>query len=80
MFYLTYRLGSLLLGTETLDFTISLTWQWFINVGTQILLPLVVGSLLSGILLATSGYFLVLQLWRWKVVQNWDRRNSERIE
>ena len=80
MFYLTYQLGSVLLGTEALDFTISLTWQWFINVGTQILLPLAVGCLLSGILLATSGYFFVLQLWRWKVIQNWERRNIERIE
>ena len=80
MFYLTYQLGSVLLGTEALDFTISLTWQWFIDVGTQILLPLTVGCLLSGILLATSGYFFVLQLWRWKVIQNWERRNIERIE
>ena len=80
MFYLTYRLGSLLLGTQPIDFTLSLTWQWLLDVGTQIILPLMVGSLLCGILFATIGYFFVLQLWRWKVVQSWERRNAERID
>ncbi|HBO16292.1 MAG TPA: DUF2062 domain-containing protein [Porticoccaceae bacterium] len=80
MFYLTYRLGSFLLDTEAINFTVSLSFEWFRHVGAQILLPLMVGSLLSGLILATLGYLLVLQLWRWKVLQNWEKRNIERLQ
>ena len=80
MFYLTYRLGSFLLDTEAINFTVSLSFEWFRHVGAQILLPLMVGSLLSGVILATLGYLLVLQLWRWKVLRNWEKRNDERLQ
>ena len=29
MFYLTHRFGSFLLGSDPIDFTVSLTWEWF---------------------------------------------------
>ena len=78
MFYLTYQLGSKLLGTEPINFTISFSLEWLMALSTQVVLPLMVGSLLSGIIVATVGYLIVLQLWRWKVVQNWEKRREER--
>lgn len=79
MFYLTHRLGSFILGSDPIDFTVSLTWEWFSNMGAQILLPLMVGSLLSGLVFATCGYVLVNFLWRWKVVSNWEKRKDRRL-
>ena len=79
IFFLTHRLGSFLLGSDPVDFSISLTWEWFSNVGNQILLPLFTGSLVAGLVLATCGYFCINYLWRWKVMHNWQRRKKRRL-
>jgi len=78
MFYLTHQLGSFLLGSEPVDFTVTLSWEWFSNLGSGVLLPLIVGSLLCGIILASIGYFFIHYLWRWKVVKNWEERKNQR--
>ena len=66
MFFLTYKLGSLLLDREVMSFSVSLSWDWFSRLGEEILVPLFVGSFLSGLVLGIVGYRLVLFLWRWK--------------
>tara|TARA_A100001011_G_C13812010_1_gene635277 strand:- start:328 stop:549 length:222 start_codon:yes stop_codon:yes gene_type:complete len=68
----------MLLGTEPIALKISFSFDWLMELSNQVLLPLLVGSILSGIILATAGYLLVLQLWRWKVVQNWEKRRDMR--
>jgi hypothetical protein len=78
MFYLTYKLGNYLMGTEVGEFSVTLSWQWFSQLGSEILLPLFVGSLLCGALLASIGYFSILYLWRWKVIRNWEKRKDLR--
>ncbi|MDG0970207.1 MAG: DUF2062 domain-containing protein [Porticoccaceae bacterium] len=80
MFFLTYKLGSSILGTELGEFAVTLNWQWFSQLGSEVLLPLFVGSLIAGSLLATVGYFFVLFLWRWKVIRNWEARQNIRAE
>ena len=80
MFYVTYRLGSILLGTKPIALDASFSLDWLMELSNQIFLPLIVGSVLSGITLATLGYLLVLQLWRWKVVQKWEKRRDIRRE
>jgi len=78
MFYLTYKLGSYILGTTLGDFSVTLSWEWFSQLGSEILLPLFVGSLLAGTVLASIGYFFVLFLWRWKVIKDWEHRKDIR--
>ena len=78
MFYLTYQLGALILGTEPLTLTVELDWQWFKNLGTEILMPLFLGSLLCAAIFSVAGYFTILYLWRWQVIKNWERRNQAR--
>jgi uncharacterized protein (DUF2062 family) len=78
MFYLTYRIGAALLGSEPMVFTVSLSWEWFSSLGHHILLPLVIGSLLCGIVAAVTGYVLINNLWRWHVIRNWEKRKIAR--
>ena len=78
MFYLTYKLGSYILGTTLGDFSVTLSWEWFSQLGSEILLPLFVGSVLAGTVLASIGYFFVLFLWRWKVIKDWEHRKDIR--
>jgi uncharacterized protein (DUF2062 family) len=60
------------------DFSVTLSWEWFSQLGSDILLPLFVGSLLTGTLLASIGYFFVQFLWRWKVIKSWEQRKNMR--
>lgn len=78
IFYLTYMFGAWLLGSSPGAHHISLSWEWFDSVGSQILLPLALGSLVMGIVAASLSYCAVFWLWRWKVVRNWQRRHAAR--
>lgn len=78
IFFVTYKIGSLLLGTKHTTFSIALTWDWFSHAGHSILLPLLTGSLLCGLVLAVSGYFFIRYLWRWRVIKNWEERKIAR--
>ncbi|MAV86138.1 MAG: ATP-binding protein [Gammaproteobacteria bacterium] len=78
MFFLTYKLGSILLNSTIEDFNVELNWQWFSNLGSDILFPLFLGSFLCGILFGLLGYFIVLMLWRWQIISDWETRRIER--
>jgi uncharacterized protein (DUF2062 family) len=84
MFYATYKLGTLLLGTEPtqgLEFEISL--KWFIDMMSrwrEILIPLFLGSIVAGTFISIGAYFLIRLLWRWHVVKEWKLRKLRRSE
>lgn len=64
VYYFTYKLGTLILDMpfQPLPFEVSLDWLWhhFKNIA----LPLYVGSILCGILLAIIGNLLCRLVWR----------------
>ena len=78
MFFLTYQLGSTILDTQPVQFSAQMDWQWFKSLGSDVLKPLFLGSLLCGSILALISYFAVFQLWRWKVLKNWQERKEKR--
>lgn len=78
MFFLTYKLGSYILNTQVSGFSVDLSWQWFSELGSDILLPLFLGSFICGTVLGLIGYFFILSLWRWQVIKNWEIRKNLR--
>ena len=78
MFFLTYKLGSYILNTQVSGFSVDLSWQWFAELGSDILLPLFLGSFICGTALGLIGYFFILSLWRWQVIRNWEIRKNLR--
>ena len=79
MFYLTYQLGTRILDTEAVQFTVKMNWQWLETLGNDILLPLFVGSFICGMILSITSYVIIFYLWRWKVVKNWRLRRQKRL-
>lgn len=78
-FYFNYRIGSLLLGErarESIGFDLTLEWlgQTFMHIWQ----PLVLGSLVVGISLASVSYLAVHLLWRLHVALSWKRRLRSR--
>ena len=79
MFYLSYKLGTLILGEpETAAFAIELSWDWMMAQGAAIWAPLLTGSLIFGLTSGISAYLIIRQLWRWKVIKNWEERKLAR--
>lgn len=78
MFLFAYRLGNWMLGEppELLAFQISWDWLW-VRLG-QIWAPLLLGSVVSGLLSAFLGWAGMQLFWRWHVVQRWERRRNVR--
>ena len=79
IWYATYRLGAWMLGLppRNIDFELSLE---YLLVGMHDLWkPLLLGSLVSGVVLAAVGYGLVRLLWRGYVVRH-RRATLRRIE
>jgi uncharacterized protein (DUF2062 family) len=80
MFYLTYLLGTRILGSqEAPDLTVELSWEWITAQGAAIWTPLLTGSLVAGIVSGLVAYLLILYLWRWKVIKNWEYRKQVRL-
>ena len=78
LFIFTYGVGVLLLGMEFIDFTLEFSWSWIITQGKLIWLPLLTGSLITGLVFGGLGYIFINLLWKWKVQKNWIARQGKR--
>lgn len=78
IFYGTYLLGTQLLGMPVTDFSIELSMQWLVEELSHIWAPLLVGSLLAGIVLAVISYFAIHLIWRLHIRRQWQHRQMTR--
>ena len=78
IFYATYLLGTQILGMPVSDFQIELSLHWVLQELRNIWAPLVVGSLLAGIVLSVISYFAIHLIWRIHIVRQWDHRRRTR--
>lgn len=79
MFYITYEIGRWILQTPPVQFTIQLNWAWFTNEFPHIWKPLLLGSVLTGIVLGCLGYLTMQAFWYWHVMHNWEKRRKKRF-
>ena len=80
MFYAAYEFGRWILNTPSVEFTIEFSWQWVTNELGMIWQPLLVGSLLSGLVFGALGYITLQLFWRWNVVNSWKKRKLLRVQ
>ena len=80
MFYFSYQLGAWLLGTEATPLEGSLTFTWLFENLAAISGPLLLGSVLCGWMLGTTGYITARIIWRSKVMKKWLLRRKLRAE
>lgn len=78
IFYANYKIGSWIMGIEYKKASAEKFFHWLkINI-SEIMPPLILGSIITGIVLAIVGNVLVRLLWRWSVSVRWQKRR-ERI-
>lgn len=90
LFYASYKLGIWMLGIEPTQIEFHADWEilwewlkqvdgaqlqeWLHNIG----LPFLLGTFTYGLVLGGIGYFAVRWLWRWHVVNSWEKRKKSR--
>ncbi|RTE65720.1 DUF2062 domain-containing protein [Amphritea opalescens] len=79
MFYFAYWIGTLIIGVDVvaIDFEVSL--QWIKAELDHIWLPLVVGSLVCGLVSGSLGYLLMQRFWVWHVNKSWRNRQGRKF-
>jgi uncharacterized protein (DUF2062 family) len=78
LFYFCYRLGAWILGRPTKAFEFEPSWAWLGSEMLRIWQPFLLGCLIVGAASAAAGYFGMRGLWRWHVVQEWEKRKKKR--
>lgn len=78
IFFLAYKTGAMLVDVPVQDVEFELSFHWLTNTLTTIWKPFLLGCLLCGVFFGSLGYFVISQLWRWRVAYYWRRRRRER--
>jgi uncharacterized protein (DUF2062 family) len=69
VFYLAYRVGSLLVGVPPHGFTFEPSWEWLQNGLGPVWKPFLVGCLVCSLTFGYAGYLALELLWRWLTVR-----------
>lgn len=78
VFYMSYRVGTWLLGTPAENGEFHLSLEWISAELAAIWKPLYLGSVVLGVLLAGLGYCAMRLYWRWHVIQRCKVREKKR--
>ena len=78
LFFVAYRIGSILLDMPMAYTRFHLSYEWFSSVLHEIWLPLLVGSIILGSLGAVAGYYGINLLWRLLLLRKRDLRRIHR--
>jgi uncharacterized protein (DUF2062 family) len=78
MFYSTYKFGAWILNEPPQDLAFELSIEWLTESLAGIWQPLILGSLLCGIISAVLGYLLIRGLWRWHIISHIQKRKERR--
>lgn len=73
-FYFAYRVGAHILGEDITIERFELSMEWLSSSLEQIWQPLVLGSLLIGIISAIIGYIAIHLIWRMHILSRWKSR------
>jgi len=80
VFYCTYKMGCWLLGVPPMVMPDELTWEWISGELTIVWKPFLLGSVLTGTVLAALAYSTTMLYWRWRVAHSWRKRVERRRE
>ncbi|WP_369434243.1 DUF2062 domain-containing protein [Psychromonas sp. MME1] len=77
LFYGAYRLGAFILQEKVVDFNFELSFSWLAQILETIAPALLLGCFILGIGCSFLGYLLTRLIWRFTMVQKWQKRNKK---
>ncbi|MGM8849240.1 ATP-binding protein [Salinicola sp. MH3R3-1] len=78
VFYFNYRVGAWILNYPARQVPDHITTMWIAEQMANIILPLAVGSVVVGLVLAIASNVLVRLIWRLQISRSWRRRAKRR--
>lgn len=78
VFYFCYKLGAWILGVTPQPLDFELSWAWLASELADIWQPFLLGCLIVATAASAIGYFGMRALWRWHIVQEWEKRKKTR--
>ncbi len=78
MFFSAYKLGAWLMDRRLMVSSSGFTLEWITNELHQIWQPLLLGSVILGLVSGTLAFIAIRLLWRLHVVQAWHERKERR--
>lgn len=78
LFYATYSLGAYILDIPAREFSSDMSLDSLLSQLNDIWLPLYLGSILAGLVLASLSYAGMRILWRMHVISHWNKRQETR--
>ena len=79
IFYFCYLLGAWILQVPVSDIEFEMTTQWLIDEFSLLWKPILLGSLIVGVLSAALGNMIVRLLWRLQVIKRWKERKARKL-
>ncbi|MES9992220.1 MAG: DUF2062 domain-containing protein [Candidatus Thiodiazotropha sp.] len=74
MFYFAYKVGTWILGEHATLEPFQPSLDWAQSLGSEVIVPLLIGSLVCASVSSLLGYSLILWIWRWRVAEKWKAR------
>jgi uncharacterized protein (DUF2062 family) len=74
IYFFSYKLGAWVLDIPLEPHAFTMTWQWFTHEFLVIWQPVLVGSLISGVIAALLAILFVRLFWRLIVIRSWLKR------
>jgi uncharacterized protein len=79
IFYATFEFGQWLLKSPPIKFSMEMSWEWFSSEFPHLWQPLLLGSLIIGVIMGAVGYLAMQVFWRWQVLRHWEQRKADRL-
>jgi uncharacterized protein (DUF2062 family) len=77
IFYFTYRVGLVLIGNRRpLPQGSELSFAWVMQELNRIWEPLLLGSVVCGIVVSLAGFTIMRLYWRWHIIRHWRTRRK----
>ncbi len=76
MMYFAYRVGAAILGENSEPVSVEISLQWLASQFAIVWQPLLLGTLVSGFTMGTTGFIVVRLYWRWKISRYWRMRRA----
>lgn len=77
IFYFTYCVGAWILAEQMHAIEVELSVEWLTHQFLQIWKPLLLGSVICGVVFAVIGYFAALVLWRMHIMHQYRTRHKK---